>query len=93
MRAPVQYEAPGLALQRATTINVSRTGVLIELTHDDVPAGTVRFRLNFAAVDRQTDFPDLICEGRVVRIEPGAAGGWRVAVTIDNYEPVRPAAH
>lgn len=90
VKAPVQYEAPGTGRRHATTVNVSRSGVLIEQDTDQLPGGLVRFRLNFAVADRSAGLPDLLCEGRVVRTEPVPTGVWRIAMTIDNYESVWP---
>lgn len=96
LRVPVAFRAAGSASwQRAMSVNVSRSGVLMELEAcaSDVPAGDVEFVLGLAVDDPTTAACNVRCYGRVVRRERGA-GGRRIAVTIDRFAAIdseRPA--
>jgi hypothetical protein len=73
--------------REGTTVDISASGVLIEVD-DPLPLGTpVEFRLVLPPVDPGTPRGEIHGRGRVTRLAgPPASSHWQCAVAIEQYE-------
>jgi hypothetical protein len=78
--------------REARTIDVSRSGVLCELTGGGPKHGEVEFLLDLSEGRHDALLQDLYCRGRVVRAREVATGFWNVAFTIDTYQQIKASA-
>jgi hypothetical protein len=94
IRAAVQYRlAAGGEWSDGHTVNISRTGMLIDAAGPDMPPGSSVHAVLAMAHTADTKWMRVLCRGEVVRTterRPGGHGGL-VAMTIDEYEFLPPS--